>query len=60
MNQSTNNLHCSVAVQVAACPECRKEYPKKARRHRYAEKAAEELNDLKKERDEIVKKLGGE
>ena len=48
------------AVQVAACPQCSMKYPEKARRHRYAEKAAEELNDLKKERDEIVKKLGGE
>ena len=40
--------------QVSICPECREPYPTKPRRHRYAEKAAEELDALKSERAEIL------
>ena len=36
------------------CPECMMPYPKKAPRHRYAEKAAEELEGLKKNRARIL------
>ena len=43
--------------QVSVCPECREVYPKKARRHRYAEKAAERLSGLQKERAKILESL---
>ena len=36
--------------QVSICPECREGYPEKGKRHRYAEKAAEELAGLMEER----------
>jgi len=40
--------------KVTICPECREPYPSKPRRHRYAEKAAEELDALMLERAEIL------
>ena len=40
--------------QVSTCPMCRELYPAKPRRHRYAEKAAEELSGLEKERGRIL------
>ena len=43
-----------VVFQVSICPECREPYPVKPRRHRYAEKAADELNALESERAEIL------
>ena len=43
--------------QVSVCPECREVYPKKARRHRYAEKAAERLLGLQQERAKILESL---
>merc|ERR1719237_590914 len=37
------HLICSdCKPKVSICPECREPYPKKAKRHRYAEKAAED------------------
>ena len=39
--------------KVKKCPECRTPYPASAKRHRYAEKTAEELLDLKKQRKEM-------
>ena len=44
-----NNL-----FQVSTCPECRDPYPAKPRRHRYAEKAAEELAGFRCERAKIL------
>merc|ERR1712062_538739 len=38
--------HCYAGLKVSICPECREPYPSKAKRHRYAEKAAEELAAL--------------
>ena len=35
------------------CPECRLPYPGRPRRHRYAERAAEELEGLRRERGQI-------
>ena len=35
--------------QVKECPECRQPYSGQPRRHRYAEKTAEELRKLRKE-----------
>ena len=40
--------------QVSVCPECREPYPEKPRRHRFAERAAEELAALESERAEIL------
>ena len=40
--------------QVSICPECREPYPEKPRRHRYAEKAALELEALILERAELL------
>ena len=39
---------------MSACPECREVYPKKARRHRYAEKAADDLSGLQQEKENIL------
>ena len=39
---------------MSICPECREPYPKKAKRHRYAEKAAEELAGLMEERAQFT------
>ena len=41
-------------IQVSICPECREPYPSKAKRHRYAEKAAEELAALVEERAQVL------
>ena len=43
-----------VVFQVSVCPECRELYPKKPMRHRYAEKALDELSGLKQERARIA------
>ena len=43
-----------VVFQVSVCPECRDFYPKKPMRHRFAEKALEELSGLKQERARIA------
>merc|ERR1712130_1098971 len=40
--------------KVSICPECREPYPDKPRRHRYAEKAAKELEALILERAELL------
>merc|ERR1719507_1164714 len=40
--------------KVSTCPECREPYPDKPRRHRYAEKAAKELEALILERAELL------
>merc|ERR1712130_1069730 len=40
--------------KVSICPECREPYPEKPRRHRYAEKAAKELEALILERAELL------
>ena len=39
---------------MSTCPECRNPYPARPRRHRYAEKAAEELAELKEKRAQIL------
>ena len=44
--------HCKPKVE--KCPECRTPYPNPAKRHRYAEKTAEELLDLKNQRIEMA------
>jgi len=44
----------SCRPQVSVCPECREPYPDKPRRHRFAERAAEELAALESERAEIL------
>jgi len=40
--------------KVSTCPECRTPYPKTALRHRYAEKSAEELEELIQKRARIL------
>merc|ERR1711962_1728870 len=40
--------------KVSTCPECREPYPKKPRRHRYAEKSSEELAGFMEERAKIL------
>ena len=52
-----NHFYCYLnyaSFQVSACPECREVYPEKAKRHRYAEKAAEKLSGLQEERAKIL------
>jgi len=52
-----NDMHliCSnCRPKVSTCPECRESYPSKAKRHRYAEKAAEELAGLLEERARVL------
>ena len=39
---------------MSICPECREEYPERARIHRYAERIAKELAGLEKERQMIL------
>ena len=39
---------------MSLCPECREPYPDKPRRHRFAERAAEELAVLESERAEVL------
>ena len=46
---------CNCRPKLKACPECRIEYEGKPKRHRYAEKTAEELTRIKKQRDQIIK-----
>ena len=41
-------------LEVSTCPECRRPYPRKALRHQYAERAAEELEELKKNRVSLI------
>merc|ERR1712037_154473 len=49
------HLICSdCRPKVSICPECREAYPDKPRRHRYAEKAAKELEVLILERAELL------
>ena len=51
------NLHqiCSgCQPRVERCPECRENYPGRPRRHRYAEKAAEELAELIREKADVM------
>jgi len=49
------HLICSdCRPKVSICPECREPYPTKAKRHRYAEKAAEELAGFMEERDQFL------
>lgn len=51
-----SHLICSnCRPKIFECPECRLTYSGKPKRHRYAEKAAEELNGLKCERQELLK-----
>jgi len=49
------HLICSdCRPKVSICPECREPYPDKAKRHRYAEKAAEELAGFMEERAQVL------
>ena len=41
-------------IQLGHCPECRAPYRGEVRRHRYAEKAADDLTNLMTERDQIL------
>ena len=41
-------------MQVSICPECREPYPEKAKRHRYAEKATEELAELLEQKAQVL------
>ena len=51
-----SHLICSnCRPKIFECPECRLAYSGKPKRHRYAEKAAEELTGLKGERQELIK-----
>ena len=43
------------SLKVPNCPECRKPYGENLRRHRFAEKAANDLSELEKEREKILK-----
>ena len=52
---SSEHLVCSACrTRVTRCPECRKTYTIERRRHRFAEKAAEELEVLYRERAEVL------
>ena len=53
-SQTCNFSSILVFSQVSTCPECRESYPSKAKRHRYAEKAAEELAGLLEERARVL------
>jgi hypothetical protein len=49
------HLICSVCrPKLSECPECRVRYRGEPRRHRYAEKSSEELEELWKERAEVL------
>jgi len=51
---SEQHLICSTCRQkLSNCPECRVGYRGKQRRHRYAEKTAEELERLKEKKDQV-------
>ena len=51
---SEQHLICSTCrPRLSNCPECRVVYTGKNRRHRYAEKTAEELGRLKDKKDQI-------
>merc|ERR1712179_45310 len=53
---SEQHLICSTCrPKLSNCPECRVGYREKNRRHRYAEKTAEELERLKIKKDQIRK-----
>ena len=51
---SQSSFWLNKAFQVSICPECREPYPEKAKRHRYAEKAAEELAELFEQRAQVL------
>merc|ERR1712192_99354 len=49
------HLICSdCRPKVSICPECREPHPSKEKRHRYAEKAAEELAGFMEERAQVL------
>jgi len=53
---SEQHLICSSCrPKLSSCPECRVVYSGKNRRHRYAEKTAEELEKLKNKKDSVKK-----
>ena len=53
---SEQHLICSTCrPKLSNCPECRVVYKGKNRRHRYAEKTAEELERLKNKKDQVRK-----
>jgi len=53
---SEQHLICSTCrPKLSNCPECSVVYKGKNRRHRYAEKTAEELERLKKKKDQVRK-----
>ena len=53
---SEQHLICSTCrPQLSNCPECRVVYTAESRRHRYAENTAEELQKLKKKKDQVRK-----
>merc|ERR1712179_447701 len=55
---SEQHLICSTCrPKLSNCPECRVVYTGKNRRHRYAEKTAEELEMLKNKKNQIKKNL---
>ena len=52
---SDDHLICSVCrPKMTKCPECRLRYRGEPRRHRWAERAAEELEELRRERAEVL------
>ena len=52
------NVHSFASLKVLNCPECRKPYGENLRRHRFAEKAANDLSELEQEREKILKIVG--
>lgn len=48
---------CNCRPKVKACPECRVEYVGKPKRHRYAEKTAEELVRIRIQRAQVTKQF---
>ena len=53
---SEQHLICATCKpKLSSCPECRVRYTGKNRRHRYAEKTAEELEKLKNKKDSVKK-----
>ena len=51
-------MHSLASLKVPNCPECRKPYGENLRRHRFAEKAANDLSELEQEREKILKIVG--
>ena len=49
MCQQQHLICASCQPRVTSCPECREEYQRPPRRHRYAERDAEELKKMKEE-----------